>query len=336
MMSTDSIQNKKGPKDSSIQSIHKAGQASGLGTWPGAGMGLSIGSNSRSGLLGPTRRQALGLVGYTLLGGSSIAQTAIKTSFDGLHCAEVMLNVDGYSVPVYTSAPIDSLGQVPKGLPVMLVISEIFGVHEYIADVTRRFAKAGYFAIAPELFIRQGDPQAYSDMQSLMKEVVSKVPDAQVMHDLDACVDWAGAQGAYTKRLGINGFCWGGRVSWLYAETNPQVKAAVAWYGRVSGEHNQLQPFHPIERVMQLKAPVLGLYGELDTSISKAGVDEMLNALTNAGERGVSAARKSKIKFYPNVGHAFHADYRASYNQAAAEDGWNLALNWFAQNGLRR
>jgi len=294
----------------------------------------SVATKIPSPLMGSTRRQALGVVGYTLLGGSSIAQTAIKTSYTGLQCGEVMVNVDGFSVPVYRSAPIDSSGKVLKGLPVVLVISEIFGVHEYIADVTRRFAKAGYFAIAPELFIRQGDPQAYSNMQSLMREVVSKVPDAQVMHDLDACVQWAAKEGADTSRLGINGFCWGGRVSWLYAQINPKVKAAVAWYGRLTGEHSQLQPVHPIERVMDLKAPVLGLYGGQDASISPAVVEEMRAALKDAGDRGVLAAKLSQIKIYPNVGHAFHADYRPTYNQVAAEDGWQKALSWFEQNGL--
>jgi len=290
----------------------------------------SLFTSSRS-----TRRQALGVVGYTLLGGVSIAHSAIKTSFDGLQSGEVMVNVDGFSLPAYCSAPKDASGAVPKGLPVMLVISEIFGVHEYIADVTRRFAKAGYLAIAPELFIRQGDPQAYSDMQSLMREVVYKVPDAQVMHDLDACVLWAAKQGADTKRLGINGFCWGGRISWLYAQTNPRLKAAVAWYGRLNGEHTQTQPLHPMERVKELKAPVLGLYGATDASINKTSVDEMSNALRVAGEEGVLAAKRSQIKLYPNVGHAFHADYRPSYNQEAAEDGWKTALNWFEQNGLK-
>ena len=281
-----------------------------------------------------TRRQALGLVGYTLLGGNCIAQTAIKTSFEGLKCGEVMVNVDGYSVPVYRSAPVDTSGAIVKGLPVVLVISEIFGVHEYIADITRRFAKAGYFAIAPELFIRQGDPQSYSDMQSLMKEVVLKVADAQVMHDLDVCVDWAAQQGADTKRLGINGFCWGGRVAWLYAEHSPLVRAGVAWYGRLNGDRNALQPLHPIDGVMHLKAPVLGLYGGLDTSISQASVDEMSKALQNAGEQGVTPAARSRIKVYPGATHAFHADYRASYNREAAEDGWRSALGWFEQNGL--
>lgn len=283
----------------------------------------------------PTRRQALGLVGYTLLGANSVAQTAIKTPFDGLLCGEVTLDVDGFAVPIYRSAPVDSTGVVPKGLPVMLVVSEIFGVHEYIADVTRRFARAGYFAIAPELFIRQGDPQAYSDMQSLMREVVSKVPDSQVMHDLDACVEWASKQGADTKRLGINGFCWGGRVAWLYAQRSQQLKAAVAWYGRLSGERNSLQPTHPIERVGELKAPVLGLYGAQDASISKASVEEMLAALRTAADQGVLAASNSKIKLYPNAGHAFHADYRPSYNPTAAQDGWKSALDWFEQNGLK-
>lgn len=297
-------------------------------------MSQSVATKIPSPLMGSTRRQALGVVGYTLLGGSSIAQTAIKTSYTGLQCGEVMVNVDGFSVPVYRSAPIDSSGKVLKGLPVVLVISEIFGVHEYIADVTRRFAKAGYFAIAPELFIRQGDPQAYSDMQSLMKEVISKVPDAQVMHDLDACVGWAAEQGADTKRLGINGFCWGGRIAWLYAASNPQLKAAVAWYGRLNGATSPLQPNHPIDRVRDLKAPVLGLYGQSDTSISKASVDEMLGAMHQAAQQGVVGAAHSQIKLYPNAGHAFHADYRASFNKEAAEDGWRLALNWFAKNGL--
>jgi dienelactone hydrolase len=195
------------------------------------------------------------------------------------------------------------------------VISEIFGVHEHIADVARRFAKAGYFAVAPELFVRQGDAASYGEIAKLVAEVISKVPDAQVMADLDATVAWAKGQGANTGRLGITGFCWGGRITWLYAAHNPAVKAGVAWYGRLVGQGNPLQPRHPVERVGQLHAPVLGLYGGQDGGIPMSTVAQMQNALAD----GSAAAKASTFHVYPDAPHAFHADYRPSYRTASAD-----------------
>jgi carboxymethylenebutenolidase len=213
---------------------------------------------------------------------------------------------------------------------VVLVVSEIFGVHAYIADVARRFAKRGYFALAPELFFRQGDPAMYGEISKLIAEVVSQAPDAQVMADLDACVAWARAQGADTSRLGITGFCWGGRIVWLYAAHNPALKAGVSWYGRLEGQATAKQPDHPIAHVGELKAPVLGLYGGADAGIPPASVERMKAALAG----GSAAARACEFHVYADAPHAFHADYRASYRKDAATDGWARCLDWFAGHGV--
>ena len=202
-------------------------------------------------------------------------------------------------------------------------------MHEYIADTCRRFAKAGYLAIAPELYARQGDPAMYGEVAKLMAEVVSKVPDAQVMADLDGAVQWAGAHGGDAARIGITGFCWGGRITWLYAAHGP-VKAGVAWYGRLVGQASNLTPKHPVYLAPILKAPVLGLYGEKDTGIPLDTIDKMKTALG----QGTAAAKASQFVVYPDAPHAFHADYRASYRKEAAEDGWKRALAWFKAHGV--
>jgi len=277
---------------------------------------------------GPTRRTALKAalgVGYAASTLPTLAQTAIKTPADGLTVGEVMIDVNGFSMPAYRAAPAGK-----TGLPVVLVLSEIFGVHEYIADTARRFARAGYLAIAPELFVRQGDAQGYGEMAKLIAEVISKVPDAQVLGDLDATVKWAAAHGGDTRKLGVTGFCWGGRQTWLYAAHNPAVKAGVAWYGRLVGAQNDLTPRNPIDVAAQLHGPVLGLYGEADTGIPLDSVDKMKAALA----AGNAAAKASTFVVYPEAPHAFHADYRPSYRQAAAEDGWKRALAWFQQHGV--
>ena len=257
------------------------------------------------------------------------AQTVITTDSAGLTAGSVSIPVGDFAMPAYRAQPAGK-----TGLPVVIVISEIFGVHEHIADVARRFAKLGYLAIAPELFVRQGDAKSYADMSRLMAEVVSKVPDAQVMGDLDACVAWAMAHGGDIGRLGVTGFCWGGRIAWLFAERNPAVKAAVAWYGRLLGPTNDNNPRHPIDLVDSLKAPVLGLNGGQDQSISLESVEKMKAALARAGKAGNVAAAKSEIVVYREAGHAFNADYRPSYNRAAAEDGWKRCLAWFKANGV--
>jgi carboxymethylenebutenolidase len=256
------------------------------------------------------------------------AQT-IKTDSAGLTVGEVTVMVGDFKMPVYRAQP--SGKTAADKLPVVLVVSEIFGVHEHIADVARRFAKLGYLAIAPELFVRQGDAQSYGEIDKLMSEVVLKVPDAQVMGDLDACVAWARANGGDTTRLAVTGFCWGGRMTWLYAAHNAAVKAGVAWYGRLQGEPTTLKPTNPIDVVDQLKAPVLGLYGKEDTGIPLATIEATKVALAASTN---PAAKKSAFVVYPGAGHAFNADYRPSYQREAAEDGWKRCLAWLRANGV--
>ncbi|MDP2004906.1 MAG: dienelactone hydrolase family protein [Rubrivivax sp.] len=252
------------------------------------------------------------------------AQT-LKTPTTGLVTGEVTIPVNGFKMPAYRAAP---AGKTQA--PVVLVISEIFGVHEHIADVANRFARAGYFAIAPELFVRQGDASSYGEIGKLIAEVISKVPDAQVMSDLDATLAWAKAEGADTGKTGITGFCWGGRITWLYSAHNPAVKAGVAWYGRLVGQASALTPSHPVDLAGKLAGPVLGLYGGQDTGIPLDTVDKMKVALA----AGSAAAKKSEFVVYPDAPHAFHADYRPSYRKDAAEDGWRRALAWFKTHGV--
>ena len=255
------------------------------------------------------------------------AQT-VKTDSSGLTVGEVTIMVGDFKLPAYRAAPAGK-----TNLPVVLVISEIFGVHEHIADVARRFAKLGYLAIAPELFVRQGDAQSYGEVGKLIAEVVSKVPDAQVMADLDATVAWSKANGGDTAKLGITGFCWGGRITWLYTAHNPGVKAGVAWYGQLIGAPTELKPTNPIDVAGKLNAPVLGLYGAEDQGIPVAAVDQMKAALTKAGE-GNSSAKASQFVVYPGAPHAFHADYRPSYKKDAADDGWKRCVAWLKANGV--
>lgn len=283
--------------------------------------------DSQPGKKGLTRRDVVkaGIgVGYAATAVTAPAQTAVKTAADGLLVGEVSIEVDGYKVPAYRAAPAGK-----TNLPVVLVIQEIFGVHEYIADTCRRFAKEGYMAIAPELFARQGDPSQYAEVAKLMSELVSKVPDAQVMKDLDGTLAWAKTQGGDVSRAAVTGFCWGGRITWLYAAHGP-VKAGVAWYGRLVGSATALTPKHPIDLVGQIKAPVLGLYGGADAGIPLDTVDKMKTAL----QAGSAAAQQSGFVVYPEMPHAFHADYRPSYREAAAKDGWKRCLEWLKKNGV--
>lgn len=275
----------------------------------------------------PNRRTALKAalgVGYAASAMPIMAQTTIKTSSEGLTAGQITINSAGFKVPAYRAAPAGK-----TNLPVVLVVQEIFGVHEYIADTCRRFAQAGYLAIAPELFARQGDPTAYSEVAKLIAELVSKVPDAQVMADLDATVAWAQTNGG-SKKVGVTGFCWGGRITWLYAAHNPQVKAGVAWYGRLVGQASANTPSHPVNVTKTLHGPVLGLYGSADSGIPLTTVNEMKDALAV----GSAAAKKSEFVVYPGAPHAFHADYRPSYRKDAADDGWQRALAWFKKNGV--
>ena len=281
---------------------------------------------------GATRRTALKTalgVGYAATAMPIMAQTAISTPAAGLTVGQSTFEVGGFAVPFYYAAP-----EGKKNLPVVLVVQEIFGVHEYIADTCRRFAKAGYLAIAPDLYARQGDATKYTDISKLMAEVVAKVPDAQVMADLDAAVQWAGKNGGNAKRVAITGFCWGGRITWLYAQYSKNVKAGVAWYGRLVGAASANTPKHPVELAATLKAPVLGLYGGQDGGIPLTTVNEMKDALAEAGAKGNKAAQGSEFVVYPQAPHAFHADYRPSYRKEAAEDGFKRALAWFKANGV--
>lgn len=277
---------------------------------------------------GATRRTALKTalgVGYAASVMPIMAQTAIKTPTDGLTAGEVSIDVKGFKMPAYRAMPAGK-----SNLPVVLVLSEIFGVHEHIADVANRFARAGYLAIAPELFVRQGDAQSYGELAKLMSEVISKVPDAQVMGDLDAAVAWAGANGGDLSRVGVTGFCWGGRQTWLYTAHSKAIKAGVAWYGRIVGAQNELTPKNPIDIAGQLNGPVLGLYGGADTGIPLDSVEKMKAALA----AGNAASKASQFVVYPDAPHAFHADYRPSYRKEAAEDGWKRCLAWFKQHGV--
>lgn len=273
-----------------------------------------------------SRRQALGLMlgaGYAAAV-PVLAQTAITTSADGLEAGEIGFSVGGDRVRAYRAAP-----QGRSRLPVVLVVSEIFGVHAYIADVCRRLARAGYLAVAPDLFARQGDPTAYTEVSKLMSGLIAKVPDAQVLADLDGAVRWAGADAGDLSKVGITGFCWGGRVTWLYA-AHGSVKAAVAWYGRLVGQASALTPRQPVDLASGLKAPVLGLYGGQDAGIPADTIDRMKAALASGSE----AARASEFVLYPDAPHAFHADYRPSYRPQAAEDGWRRMLAWFTEHGV--
>ena len=260
--------------------------------------------------------------GFTLAIQPIFAQV-ITTDTQGLLAGEVKIPVQDGEIPAYRAMPANG-----NSFPVVLVVQEIFGVHEHIQDVCRRFAKLGYLAIAPEMFARQGDVSKISNVQEIIAKVVSKVPDAQVMSDLDATVAWAkkSAKGNIDK-LAITGFCWGGRITWLYSAYNPNIKAGVAWYGRLVGESKPLTPKHPVEIAADLKVPVLGLYGGKDDGIPVSSVEQMRQALK-------IGSSNSEIIVYPDAPHAFHADYRPSYRKDAAEDGWQRLQAWFKKYGV--
>lgn len=264
-------------------------------------------------------------VGFAAAVQPVVAQTEVRTDTAGLLAGAVTVPVGDFELPAYRAMPAGA-----SHPPVVIVVCEIFGVHEHIADVARRFAKLGYLAIAPELFVRQGDAGRYTDIPKLVAEVVSRAPDAQVMADLDACVAWARAHGGDTARLGVTGFCWGGRITWLYAAHNPGVKAGVAWYGKLAAPATALQPLRPVDVAARLHAPVLGLYGGLDESIPLDTVEQMKTALAAGG----AAAQRSEFVVYPDAPHAFHADYRPGYRAAAAQDGWQRCLAWFKAQGV--
>ena len=261
-------------------------------------------------------------VGFAIAAHPTSAQV-ITTNTQGLTAGAIRIPTADGEIPGYRAMP-----NTGSNFPIILVVQEIFGVHEHIQDVCRRFAKLGYLAIAPEMFFRQGDVSQIRDNAQIISTVVSKVPDAQVMADLDAAVAWgAKSSQGNPERIGITGFCWGGRITWLYSAYNPRVKAGVAWYGRLVGTPTPLTPKNPIDIAPTLTVPVLGLYGGDDTGIPVSSVLQMQQALA-PGKSG------SDILVYPATPHAFHADYRASYRREDAENGWMRLQAWFKKNGL--
>lgn len=250
-----------------------------------------------------------------------VTPQTITTDTVGLVAGEVKIPAAGGEIPAYRAMPASG-----GPFPVVLVVQEIFGVHEHIKDICRRFGKLGHLAVAPELYARQGDVSKIESINDISK-VVSKVPDAQVLSDLDAAVAWAEKTGkGNTAKLGITGFCWGGRIVWLYAAHNPKLKAGAAWYGRLVGQPTELQPKNPIDLVAELKCPVLGLYGAADQGIPVETVERMREALK-------AAKNPSEIVLYPETPHGFHADYRPSYRPAQAQDGWKRLQEWFKKYG---
>lgn len=250
--------------------------------------------------------------------------SATHTPDDGLVAGPVQIGVADRSIPAYAARPATG-----ERWPILLVVSEIFGVHEHIADVARRFAKLGYYAVAPDLFVRQGDAKAIDDLETLRTTIIAKTPDSEVLSDLDAAVAWAARTGGDTQRLAVTGFCWGGRITWLYTAHNPGVKAGVAWYGRLVAAPTALQPAHPVDVAARLHAPVLGLYGGADTGIPLEHVEQMKAALA----KGNAAAKASRFIVYPQAQHAFFADYRASYDRKSAEDAWWRCVEWLRAHG---
>lgn len=254
-----------------------------------------------------------------------IASTIVHTPAESVQAGETSIPTRGDNMPAYHARP----KNVEGPLPVVIVVQEIFGVHEHIRDICRRLALEGYLAVAPELYFRQGDPNDYADIPTLFNELVSQVPDAQVLADLDHVANWAARNGGDAHRLMMTGFCWGGRITWLYAAHNPQLKAAVAWYGKLVGDKTLTSPHHPVDIAINLNAPVLGLYGEKDASIPLESVDTMRQALRAANAR-------AEIIVYPDAGHAFYADYRPGYHDESAKEGWERMLGWFKQYGVKK
>jgi carboxymethylenebutenolidase len=261
-------------------------------------------------------------VGFALAVHPIGAQT-IQTDTTGLTAGEVKIPTADGQIPAYRACPAKG-----RAFPVVLVVQEIFGVHEHIKDLCRRLAKAGYCAVAPELYARQGDVSKIENVQEIISRVVSKVPDAQVMSDLDATAAWAAKSSKGSPgRMAVTGFCWGGRISWLYAAHNPHLKAAAAWYGQIEGNHTPLTPKFPIDYAGALKCPVIGFYGGKDTGITQESLDRMRTALKVISD-------PSEIDVYPEAQHGFNADYRPSYSKADAEDAWKKMLAWFKRNGV--
>ena len=250
------------------------------------------------------------------------AQTVIRTDSEGLVAGDIKVPAADRELPGYRAMPAGG-----SKLPTVLVIHEIFGVHEYIRDVCRRLAKAGYLAVAVDMYIRHGETAKMTNVQDILAGPVAEASDAEHMADLDATATRAAKNGGDPGRLAVTGFCRGGRTTWLYAAHNPNLKAAVAWYGHWEGPPSAKRPKWPSDLVDQLKAPVLGLYAGKDQGITSDQVEDMLAALAKAGS-------KSQVHVYPDAPHAFHADYRPTYRKEPAEDGWQRLLAWLKQNGV--
>ncbi len=279
----------------------------------------------------PSRRDVMrhSLSSGFALAVAPIAGTVLATDAQGLEAGDVKVPSAAGEVSAYRAFP---SGEPKKKLPVLLVVHEIFGVHEHIKDLCRRFAKLGYFAIAPDLFARQGDATKIADMKQLQQDIISKTPDAEVLADLDATVAWASKQPhADAAHLAITGFCWGGRITWLYAAHQPKLKAGVAWYGKLVGDRDALRPKFPVDIAAELKAPVLGLYGGKDQGIPPETVEQMKSALLASKS---PAAKHCEFHIYPEAGHAFAADYRPSYRKEDAEDGFQRLRAWLKAHGV--
>jgi len=278
-------------------------------------------------LLPPASLTRRGFVVTSLAAGFALATqpvsaATIVTDSEGLTVGEVKIPVPDGEIPGYRAMPAEG-----GPFATVLVVQEVFGVHEHIKDICRRLAKAGYFAVAPALYARQGDVSQMTDIQDILK-VVAKVPEPEVAADFDSTVAWAAGTGkADTAKLGITGFCWGGRQVWLYCAHNPKVKAGVAWYGPLERDKSEMTPMNPIDLVPQLKVPVLGLYGGADDGIPMAQIQAMRDALKAAGN-------PSEIVVYPDTPHGFNADYRPSYRPEQAKDGWKRLLAWFKMYGV--
>ena len=262
-----------------------------------------------------------GLIAGLTVATARVEAQAIHTGLDGITAGAAQIPVSDGALPGYAARP---QGKGP--FPVVLVIEEIFGVHEYIRDVCRRLAHAGYLAVAPELYARLGDLSKMSDVKQIMRNVISRAPDATLLSDLDRAAAWAAENEGDPERVVVTGFCRGGRDTWLYAAHSPDLRAAVAWYGPVAGQTSTIQPHTAGEMAADLKCPLLGLYGGQDTSISMSDVQAAANRARKAG-------KTVEIVIYPDAGHGFHADYRPSYREADAKDGWARMLAWFKQYG---
>ena len=270
------------------------------------------------------------VAGFALAAQPVCAQTMVHTGALNLTARMVQVPTDNGTIPAYYAMPsMMRTPASPSSLPIMVVVQEIFGVHEHIKDVCRRFAQQGYLAIAPELFHRQGDASKLKDNKEIFEQIVSKVSDWQVMRDIDATVRWAEINGGSRYKLGITGFCWGGRIAWLYPAHNDYVKASVAWYGRLTGDISAATPMHPLDVVNNIRVPVLGLYGASDAGIPIKDIEQMKAALNKK-----LMSEPSTIHIYPDTPHAFFADYRTSYREKEAIDGWDRCLAWFKRNGV--